>query len=147
MATNQIATATTTATTLYNDGEVVINWNIQSGSNQAGTPTTLSYGPTTIPSVTVSGNTGTRATPVARGFETAFYSAPQLTAVGATLSGTGTVDIVNRTGGQPASYFAGTKLVQVQVFVIPGDVIKTAKAKGVDVNNMSELSKYISLDK
>lgn len=143
---NQIATAATTGTTLYSDGEVVINWNINSGTNiGGGTTTPYSFGPTTIPSVTVSGNTGTRATPVARAFEDDFYSGAQLTSTPAgRLDAAGDADLVEMTGGKPASYFTGTKLVQVQVLVIPGDVIKTAKAKGVDVNNAAELSKYIS---
>ncbi|WP_165500356.1 hypothetical protein [Pedobacter psychroterrae] len=148
LATNQTAAAVTTASTVYNDGEVVINWNINSGTNFGNATTTYSFGPTTIPSVTVVGNTGTRAPAVARGFEDDFYSGAQLTSTPAgQLDANGDAQLVLRTGGRPASYFSGTKLVQVQVFVIPGDVIKTAKAKGVDVNNAAELGKYISLNK
>jgi len=145
VGTNQIATAVTVTTgpvanqTTYSSGNFVINWTIASGTNLAGATTSVPFGPTTIPSVTVSGATGTRAAAVPRGFQDDFYTAPQLTAVGATLSPSGSVNIVNRTGGQPASYFQNTKLVQVSVFVIPGDVIKAAKAKGIDVNNLTAL--------
>jgi hypothetical protein len=145
LASNQTATAVTLPSTTYNDGEVVINWNINSGTNLAGNTTTFSFGPTTIPSVTVTGNTGTRAPEQPRMFEDDFYSGAQLTSTPAgQLDANGDAQLVLRNGGRPASYFAGTKLVQVQVFVIPGDVVKTAKAKGVDVNNLDALSKYIS---
>jgi hypothetical protein len=146
VGTNQTATAYLAPSTMATDGDFVINWNISSGTNLSGaTTTTSSFGPTTIPSVTVVGNTGTRATPVARTFEDDFYSGAQLTSAPAgRLDAAGDAQLVLRSGGQPASYFSGTKLVQVQVFVIPGDVVKTAKAKGVDVNNLDAMSKYIS---
>ncbi|WP_300596716.1 hypothetical protein [Niabella sp.] len=44
--------------------------------------------------------------------------------------------------GKPASWFQGKPLVQVQVFVIPGDIVKAAAARGINVNNAAALSQF-----
>lgn len=157
VAANQFATAFSVVTgpqadrTQNVDGNVVINWNISSGTNFTNTATPNAFGPTTL---TNTGNVADIATGVTpwlvaldgqrptRTFETGFYSVPQLTSNKAISGANGSIGIIARTGGQPASYFANTKLVQVQVFVITGDIIKSAKAKGVDVNNADALVNF-----
>jgi hypothetical protein len=32
--------------------------------------------------------------------------------------------------------------LQVQVYVIPGEIVKSAKAKGIDVNNLNALQQF-----
>jgi len=59
--------------------------------------------------------------------------------------GSDVVKIDLHRNGQPESYFQNTKLVKLQVFVIPGDVVQELKAKGVDVDNINEVSKHVKL--
>ncbi|WP_379085830.1 hypothetical protein [Pedobacter sp. UC225_65] len=138
---------------VFDKGNVVINWDINSGSNMASAPTATPFGPMTLTNPTNSvENLVTGAgrytvvldgVRVARAFETTYYSAPQLTS-NKTITA-GNIDVINITGGKDASYFTNTKLVQVQVFVIPGDVITALKAKGVDTNNPNAISANIKL--
>ena len=136
--------------TAYGNGAILINWAINSGTNFAGATTTTAYGPFTIPTVTVSGSTGTRAAAIARTTDPDFYSTTSNTLTstlsgGATIAAPGTVSSIARTLGKDAAYFTATNLVQLQVFVVPGDVVAALKAKGVDVNNIKEVSKYVKL--
>ena len=153
VGTNQVAQAVpgvAPTATAFGNGQVMINWAINSGTNLAGVTSVASYGPFTIPTVTVSGSTGVRAAAVARGTDVDFYSTGSNTitstlAAGASIAAPGDVSSIVRTGGKDAAYFTNTKLVQLQVFVVPGEVISTLKAKGVDVNNINEVSKYVKL--
>jgi hypothetical protein len=155
---DQVATAVTVTTgpvadrTTFSEGNFVINWNIASGTNLAGVATATPFGPTTLtnPGNNVDGvagftvvNDGTR---VIRTFETDYYTTPYLTANRPITGGNASnIDIIKRTNGKPASYFEATRLIQVQVFVIPGSVIQSAKAKGIDVNNLDALQSSLSL--
>ena len=91
-----------------------------------------------------------RAAAIARATDQDFYSTTSNTitstlAAGASIAAPGTISSIPRTKGKDADYFRNTKLVQVQVFVVPGDVILDLRAKGVDVNNFNEVSKYVKL--
>jgi hypothetical protein len=156
VGTDQTATATATVPTggtanKVANGDFHINWNLVSGSNPGNSFATVSYGPTTILTVT----NGVRAAETARATNLTFYSVPQLSVTGnvwssspavpLTLSGAGDLSLVQHVNGKDAAYFTNTKLVQVQVFVVPGDVVKALKAKGVNTDNMSEIAKNIEL--
>src|SRR5690606_7131669 len=92
----------------------------------------------------------------ARTFANTYYTAPNnltatipaSTAVNATINpytpaGTsGTVPVVMYADGQPASYFTGKAVVQLQVFVIPGDIVRAAQAKGINVNDSEALAAF-----
>ncbi|MGF1922765.1 MAG: hypothetical protein ACQUHE_01200 [Bacteroidia bacterium] len=161
VGTNQSATviAGPTATpTTFTNGLVRINWDITSGTGFGAAAVAQPVGPITLQNLS-----GTELNPIAvafnaptaqtmfipRAFETAYYSGNLVTATnnaGAPITITGNVvNQVVRTGGQEASYFTNTKLVQVQVFVVPGDVVTTLRAKGVNVDSATELSKYVKL--
>lgn len=53
-----------------------------------------------------------------------------------------TVNQVKITDGQPPSYFADKPIIQIQVYVIPGDVVMSAKAKGVNVDNPAAMRMF-----
>lgn len=158
---NQTATAQPIVAGDYANGKITINWAITSGVNPGAVPTYV--GPNQLQN---NGNvndpvSAAYLTPsaaaqfVARNFATDFYSStvipnPTLTATNnaGTAIAIGAGDMLNvngNRGGQPATYFTGTNLVQVQVFAIPGDVIKALKAKGVDTNNPTAIGANIKL--
>lgn len=174
VGTSQVATAVTIAApaanaTVFSKGNVVINWNINSGISVAGTvknvgPVTLTNNGGVLDPVTIA--FGTTAGPLTaefapRGFALDYYSSANnsltfTNAAGNALStvvaatpyrqaGTDNIVFTDNRGGQPASYFTNTKLVQVQVLVLPGDVVSALKAKGVNVDNLDEVSKFVKL--
>ena len=156
---NNVTTGTAANQTTFSNGNIVMNWNIQSGVNQGAVPTLiglfqLQNGGSVADPVTVAYNTPSPATAqyVARNFATNYYSASTGTLTATDVNGQpiaiGAGDQINVVGnrlGQPATYFTGTNLVKLQVFVIPGQTVATLKAKGVDVDNVNEISKYIKL--
>lgn len=141
VGTDQVATPVVLASTANLNGNVVMNWTISSGTNFAGAITATPFGPMTIQNVTG----GVRSAPITRTFETTFYSVPQLTSNATITGAAGNIDMIIRTNGKDATYFTNTKLVQVQVFVIPGDVVTALKAKGVDTNNPNAIGANIKL--
>lgn len=135
------------------DGVVRINWTIASGTNFAGgVVSTKNVGPMTLTNVGgVDLDVVKTANFIPRAFATEYYSAPgALTAVGPTGAALAipvgqTIDITERKGGLTAAQLGGTKLVQIQVFVIPGKDIKGLQAKGVNTDNLDEIAKNIKL--
>ncbi|MES2417409.1 MAG: hypothetical protein V4541_04430 [Bacteroidota bacterium] len=152
---NQSATAqvgTVANPTINLDGNVRINWTIASGTNFAGgVVTTKNVGPMTLTNTGGDLDVVGTANFVPRAFATEYYSAPgALTAVGPTgtalvIPAGQTIDITERKGGLTAAQLGNTKLVQIQVFVIPGKDISALKAKGVNTDNLNEIAKNIKL--
>ena len=160
---NQTAVATVGVApnaTTFTNGNVIINWDIFSGAGMFTAANAVVVGPTTLqnggnvldPVTAAFAATAGPATAqfVARGFETTYYSSPGLTQSNnagtvSPIGAGGTVNQSVRTGGQEAAYFTATKLVQLQVFVVPGDVVRALRAKGVNVDDVNELSKYVKL--
>jgi hypothetical protein len=163
-AAQNVTTGTVANRTTNLDGNIVINWNITSGTNYGAPVFNTVVGPTTLQNdglvldpVTAAFANDAAAPGTARFiprvFETTYYSTPALTATkndGSSQPITGaapnqTIPQQIRNGGQPASYFTSTKLVQFEVLVLPGAFIQTLKAKGVNVDNVNEVSKYVKL--
>jgi len=149
--------------TAYSHGKVYINWDITSGSNTIPAkveklgPIQLSN-PGSVPNPVLVANTTPSATTalyVDRPFATGYYSTLPINPTLIVTDAAGTtiptpldqVTLRQHNGGVSADKIKETKLVQVQIFVVPGDVIKPAKEAGVNVNSVAELSKYISLNK
>jgi len=152
--------------TQNNDGYMVINWNISSGTGIASQATYIGpdqiqnagnvADPVTVATANPFGPAPTSASYITRTTWLNYYSTspsivnPTLTATNnaggnLTIQAGDFINIPSFKGGQPESYFTNTKLVKVQVFVIPGDVVSNLKAKGVDVNNLNEVSKHVKL--
>jgi hypothetical protein len=148
------------------DGHFVFHWDISSGSNTTDATTAVPFGPITLVNPNASLNpVGTSYTSgvynmtntaiphwTARTFADTYYSTPSLTASvnGAAVTpvgAAGTVNILQYANGQPAAYFEGKPLVQVQLFVVPGDIVKAAQAAGINVNNPEALAKFADLQK
>ncbi|RZK50769.1 MAG: hypothetical protein EOO99_00960 [Pedobacter sp.] len=163
---SQVATAvnitTPAASATVNDrGNVRINWTIVSGTNAVATK---DFGPTMLSNAGAVADPVTAAVFVPRAFALDYYSAtigsPSLTftnnagtALTTTFSatnpyqtgGTNVVNFVDRKDGKDAAYFSNTKLVQIQVLALPGDVVTELKAKGVNVDDINEVSKFVKL--
>ena len=151
LAANQTARAYTNTTampvtnrTINVDGNIVINWNITSGTALATTLT--NFGPMTLTNTVPTAESPTwmvalNGTRVARAFETGFYSGTLLTS-NKTINAAHQIVVNTYGGGQPASYFANHKLVQVQVFVLTGDQIKAAKLAGINVDSPEALINF-----
>ncbi len=169
---SQVATVVAgagTTVTSFVKGNVRINWTIVSGTNAVTTrdfgPTQLSNAASVADPVTAAANNPALFVP--RAFATDYYSAaisataPSLTftnnagaalqvGVGAspayqTAAGANTVTFPDRKDGKEASYFTGTKLVQIQVLALPGEVVNALRAKGVNVDDLNEVSKFVKL--
>ncbi len=153
-----------------NSGNFVFHWDITSGTNQADASTAVPFGPITLVNPNASSNvvgdswvagtynTSNTSIPywTARTFADTYYKAPNnltatiptSTAVGAPstaytpLGTSGTVPVIMYADGQPASYFTGKAVVQLQVFVIPGDIVRAAQAKGINVNDSEALAAF-----
>lgn len=164
----RVAGAGATASVNTN-GNLRINWTITSGINVAGTvknvgPVSLTNAGGVLDPVTVAFSTA--ASPATaqfapRGFALDYYSSGNnsltfTNAAGNALStvvaatpyrqaGTDNIVYTDNRGGQPASYFTNTKLVQVQILALPGDVVRELQAKGVNVDNVDEVSKFVKL--
>lgn len=161
---NQLATPTagsgTTATT-YNNGNVIMNWNIQSGINAGAVstyvgPTQLqNAGPVADPvSVAFLNPSPTTASYIARNFALNYYSAQVTPATLTASNNAGTtiavnpgdfLNVIGNKGGVDAAAIGNYKLVRLQVFVIPGDIITSLKAKGVDTDNLSAIQANVKL--
>ncbi len=144
-----------------NNGNFTFHWDIVSGSNIAGATTAVPFGPITLVNAagilnpvaaswvggTYNMDNATDAYWESRAFADTYYKAPSLTATvgttGATFDPvTGNVNMIHHANGQPASYFQGKSVVQLQVFVVTGDLVKQATAAGINVNNPEALSNF-----
>lgn len=151
---------------IYADGKFVQNWTITSGVNPGGVPTNI--GPATLvadPAMLPGYNTvalansnpfgpapaggasfNTRAT------YTNYYSAATGTLTASNNAGTAIVigggDLINvngNKGGVAASVIGAHKLVQLDVLVLPSKFVQELKAKGVNVDDINQVSKYVKL--
>ena len=148
------------------DGHFVFHWDISSGTNTSDLTTAVPFGPITLVNPNsdlnpvgasyTSGAYNMTNTSIpywtARSFADTYYSTPSLTASVNSSAVTpvgvaGTVNILQYANGQPASYFEGKPLVQLQLFVVPGDIVKAATAAGINVNNAEALAKFADLQK
>jgi hypothetical protein len=159
IATNQEITGTGG---INRSGVFKVTWAIRTGNNWTNTTTPVPYGPITLVNPNnslnvvgdswIAGNYNMSNTtipywtpgPAAN----VYYRAPnELTA---TINGsaytinpaTNEVPRLDISGGQLPTYFEGKPLLQVQVYVIPGEIVKSAKAKGIDVNNLNALQQF-----
>lgn len=170
IAANQVATPTTAASeTHYVNGKLNIKWNITSGT--AGTHT-LNIDPLTLtnPSGLTMENLLLNPTWESRTWNREYYTPPRLTygfntttypvansttthtwvpawgwipGYWSTVTGaTGIQNVKNNNGGQPASYFDDINLLRLTINVVPAEVVKSAKAAGVNVNNPEALINF-----
>lgn len=153
----------------FRSGQVRLNWTITSGSNLTNTPTQVPYGPITLVNPNgslnvvadswVGGtyNTTNTSIPywsstVAPASGNVYYRAPnELTAyingVQYTIPANNQVPRIDIVNGKPASFFQGRPLVQLQVYAIPGEIVRLAASKGVNVNNLDALAQFAELNK
>jgi len=150
--TDQNATLVTLPSSVALDGNVRFNWTIESGSNWAGATTATPFGPMTLTNPTNAQEDPTapwwvtiNGTRVVRTFQTTYYSGAQLTSNNTITGAGGNINLVRRANGMNETQLGGVNLVRLQIFVIPGDVVQTLKAKGVDVNNLEAIQQNVKL--
>lgn len=71
-----------------------------------------------------------------------YYKSPGSLTSNKPITGIGSINLIKYADGRPAADFSGIPLVQVQVFAIPGDVVKAAAAKGININNPDALAQF-----
>lgn len=158
---HSVAPAVNPRPQVTNNGQFTFHWDIVSGNNIAGATTNVPFGPITLTNpngvlnpVGTSWNGTYIMTPgatiahwIPRVFADTYYKSPSLTAsVGTTgavfNAANGNIAMIQHIGGQEASYFQGKQIIQLQVFVVPGDIVAQAEAAGLNVNNPEALSNF-----
>ena len=71
-----------------------------------------------------------------------YYRAPGSLTSNRPITGLGSINMIKYANGRPAADFTGLPLVQVQVYAIPGDVVRQAAAKGININNAEALAQF-----
>ena len=151
--------------TAYADGRFVQNWTIASGTSAPAVATYVGPAMLVADAAMAAGyntvalaNTNPFGPAPAGGasFDTRANYANYYSFASGTLSATNpagaplanvgeTIPVSGNKGGVSAATIGAHKLVTLQVFVIPGDVIKSLKAKGVDTDNPNAISANIKL--
>ncbi|WP_114790676.1 hypothetical protein U0035_19845 [Niabella yanshanensis] len=71
-----------------------------------------------------------------------YYAAPGSLTSNRPITGAGSINLIKYADGRPAANFENKPLVQIQVYAIPGDIVKLAASKGINVNNGAALAQF-----
>lgn len=143
--TNQTATFSLSATAT---SKRKIEYDLAITSGNAAAPVSNVYvGPETLTNPAVVADPVTNGVRVPRLFALNYYSAetavPHLTSNRTILPGD-LIALSTIGGGKPASYFADFAPIQIKIIAIPANQLGELSAKGINVNDISALEKFVS---